>query len=41
MKYRSKKEAKKWAMEALGHGGLVAELETAYFQSKKELLMTF
>ena len=26
MKYGSKKEAKKWSMETLGHGGLVATI---------------
>ena len=30
MKYGSKKEAKKWAMDALGHGGLVATIFTPF-----------
>ena len=30
MKYASKHEAKKWAMKALGHGGLVATIFTPF-----------
>ncbi len=30
MKYGSKKEAKKWAMETLGGGGLVATIPTPF-----------
>jgi hypothetical protein len=30
MKYGSKKEAKKWSMEALGHGGLVATIPVPF-----------
>ena len=30
MKYGSKKEAKQWSMDTLGHGGLVATIFTPF-----------
>ena len=37
MKYGSKKEAKKWAMEALGQGGLVATIPTPFHDDTLEI----
>ncbi|MFA9403859.1 MAG: dihydrodipicolinate synthase family protein, partial [Anaerolineales bacterium] len=37
MKYGSKKEAKKWSMEKLGHGGLVATIPTPFTDDLKEI----
>lgn len=37
MKYGSKKEAKKWAMEALGRGGLVATIPTPFHDDTLEI----
>ena len=37
MKYGSKHEAKKWAMEALGHGGLVATIPTPFDDDTLEI----